>query len=256
MTASAPCRTATSQLLLRRGGGEHARAQHLAQLHRRQADAARRSQHQKRLAGRNRRSRHQAVIGGRVRDQKRGAVGEGKARRQRPDPARRHHGLLGIAAGAHLRDGLVAHGDAAHIRRHLRDDAGGLDARHERQLGAMLVEPLDGQHIGEIDAGSLQRDAHGAGAERSARQAAQLQLARRPQLLADNGTVGGLGHFPFLRRLAACAQSGAGLAAPRSAVISPARPLGAVQNNPCQDRCQRQQKVECNRCSPRPIRAP
>ena len=186
------------QLVRARCGGKHARTQSLPDLHRRQAHSSRGTQHQQRLPGREASTRDQAVVGGHMRHQKRRAFREREGVGHGDDLAGGHHRLLGIAARAHARDHALADRHAIDVGGHLGHDSGHLDARHERQLRAMLIEALDGEHIGEVDAGRPYADADGAGCQRLPRQVAQVQCVGRAQGLADHGAVSRFGQASLL----------------------------------------------------------
>ena len=129
-----------------------------------------------------------------MRDQKRGGLLEGESVGHGPDLTHGHDGFFGVAAGAHLRDHLLPDGNTIDIRSDLGNDAGRLQTRHERQLRAMLVKPLDHQHIGKVDAGGLERNPHVARPQRTPGQTLQAQAVRRTQFPANDGTIGFCGH--------------------------------------------------------------
>ena len=152
---------------------------------------------QQRLSGNNRRPRLECVVRGHVGHQESGSFLEGEAFGHEPDRPCGHDSFLGVAAGAHLRDHLLPDGDARHIGRDLAHHAGRLQARHERQLRAMLVQPLDHQHVRKIDAGRPDSKPHHAWRERGPRQFAQAKPVRRPEFLANYGAISRLCHvFP------------------------------------------------------------
>ncbi len=130
-----------------------------AQLDGRQPDAAGRAEHQQRLALLQLGPLAERVV--------RRAVGEQEARRHverqgvgdgRHDRRRRHQ-VLGEGAVAREREHAVAHRDVRRPLPHGVDDAGRLAARRERQLGLALVEALDNEGVGEVDAGRRHADA-------------------------------------------------------------------------------------------------
>jgi hypothetical protein len=71
------------------------------------------------------------MVGRHVRDQKGGAFGEGKTGGKSDDLFRRHHGLLGIAAGLHADDDLLANRESVDVRRRFGDNSCRLLTGHE-----------------------------------------------------------------------------------------------------------------------------
>jgi hypothetical protein len=70
---------------------------------------------------------------------------------------------LGVAAPGHRREDALAEADLGHAGADAADDAGHLAARAERELGAMLVLPLDDENVGEVAADRPDLDDHLAG---------------------------------------------------------------------------------------------
>ena len=95
-----------------------------------------------------------------MRGEKRRALGIVECPRQRDRLRRRHHGLIGIGAVAHLDDDAVADrcalgglADFDHLARRFH-------SRRERQFRLELILARRHQDVGKIDPGGMNGDAH------------------------------------------------------------------------------------------------
>ncbi len=92
--------------------------------------------------------------------------------------------LLGEAAAPDRGEHAVAALEMRHAGACLRDDAGHLHARRERQRRLVLILAGDEQRVGEIHASGVDHDAHRAVAQRRQRHVGEDELLRSGEFLA------------------------------------------------------------------------
>src|SRR5581483_9777710 len=173
------------ELVLRRGGGDHGRAEQLAHLDRREADAAAGTVHQEHLAGRELAAIDQRMMGRAVRGEKSRTLRIIEIAGHPYELRGRHHRLVDIGAVPHLDDHLVANSDARSTIS-LDHVAGRLHARRERQLWLELIVARRHQYVGEIDAGRADRNPHLALAQGARGDLLQPQALGRAEFAADH----------------------------------------------------------------------
>ena len=186
MPISAPCALCQGQLLVAGGGRDHARAHRPADLHRRQAHAARGSQHEQRLAGAQAAAIGQAVQRRAVHQHEAGRGLEIHAVRQFQRAAGLGHHLLGEPAYAGQRHDAVADGEIGHAVAQAPHDAGDLAARRERPRRLHLVLAAHHQAVGEVHPGRMYLDQDLAGARSGVRPVLQGKRLDGPERVTDD----------------------------------------------------------------------
>ncbi len=176
------------ELLGRARGRDHARAHRLADLDGGEPDAAGRAEHQQRLAGLEAALPAERDVARDVRDRKRARFVEAHAGGNGERLRLRCHRHLGEPAVGKDRHHAVARGEARDVRTARGDDAGGLQARAERQRRLRLVVAGHHDRVGVVHRRRLHGDQHLARARDGRRHVGERQIVDRSPLAAEHGS--------------------------------------------------------------------
>ena len=176
-----------SELGVGRGAGDDPRAHQLAELDRRNADAARSAKHRKRLAGLERGAVLERVIGRPIGDVEPGRACRIEIGRQRDELLDRRCHIFAGRPIADVAQDPVAGLDPGHAGPDPVDNARELAAGRERQRGLGLVSSSDDQRVVEIQPDRFDLHHALAGAGAGSRHVGQHEVVRTAEMRAQDG---------------------------------------------------------------------
>ena len=162
------------------------RAKTLAQLDSGQADAPGRAQRKQRFAGFEPRPMRQGDMRRAIGKLEGGAMFIAHLGWHWKYGRGGHDDFFGVSAMRHHRHHSLPHLNALDITCHLDDFAGDFQARAEGERRLELVQALDHQDVGEVDAASARRDSDLARAQSGPGDVAEPQVFRRAEPVAEN----------------------------------------------------------------------
>src|SRR5262249_38044128 len=177
-------------LVVARGAGDHPRVQKLAELDRREPDAAGGAQHREGLAALERGALDQRVVGGAVDDGEPGRANELEVRGELDELCGFKRESFARRPVRDIADDAVARGERGYAVAHALDRAAELAARRERERRLALIAAGNDQRVIEVEPDRGDAYDRFAGPGRGIRDVGEFEIVGTAEAGAEDGFHG------------------------------------------------------------------